>query len=264
MRGGLLLAFKINLFHFTEKLKYAYLTESQARANGLNMNTYFQIRGIVGKLEGMFQKIGGDKESLRKAILNGKKGSLKDLNLSAEAINAPAPTKQYILATQKTARTSAPSIAIPSGTFRQPTGQPIFSMNGLGGAGAVTIASASGLLATIGVWVNKVDWGKVISTTKAIATKAKAFVDKAKQTIAPPRTATAPIIPTSNPYSQPLPTVTLPTHTVTASAPKKKDEKEPSNNTALWVAGGLGAACNSIFFYLSLKKGLSGVPEVAI
>lgn len=76
MRGGLLLAFKINIFQITEKLKWAYLTEAQAKERGFNMAQWYKVKDTLGKVENMFVKVGGDRENLKKAILSGKNGGL--------------------------------------------------------------------------------------------------------------------------------------------------------------------------------------------
>lgn len=76
MRGGLLLAFKINIFQITKKLKWAYLTEAQAKERGFNMAQWYKLKDTLIKVENMFVKIGGDRENLKKVILSGKNGGL--------------------------------------------------------------------------------------------------------------------------------------------------------------------------------------------
>jgi hypothetical protein len=76
IRGGLLLAFKINLFHMTEKLKWGYLTEAQATQRGFNITQWRKVKDTVGKVENAFVKIGGKRETIKDAILKGKNGGL--------------------------------------------------------------------------------------------------------------------------------------------------------------------------------------------
>lgn len=90
MRGGLLLAFKINIFQITEKLKWAYLTEAQAKERGFNMTQWYKIKDTLGKVENMFVKVGGDRENLKKAILSGKNGGLGVEPVTATATTAAA------------------------------------------------------------------------------------------------------------------------------------------------------------------------------
>jgi hypothetical protein len=54
------------------RIRYAYLTEEQAQAKGLDIEKYHKLKKILTKLEDVFYSGGGKKENLKKAILTGK------------------------------------------------------------------------------------------------------------------------------------------------------------------------------------------------
>ncbi|WP_103071855.1 LPD1 domain-containing protein [Aquimarina sediminis] len=72
MRGAIILVLKINLFRFAEKLIYGYLTESQARQQGLDLNEWRKRVRKLRRAERFFTKIGGRASKFRKAIVRGK------------------------------------------------------------------------------------------------------------------------------------------------------------------------------------------------
>lgn len=100
-RNGLLLVLKFNLFGLSKKIKYGYLTESQARAKNMNVLEWRKIKDVILKMERLFVKVGGKSENLKKAILKGKAGGLNGLG---EPITAAASTAAAsgLIATIKT------------------------------------------------------------------------------------------------------------------------------------------------------------------
>lgn len=82
-RGGLLLVMKTNLFGIAKKIKYGYLSESQARAKNMNLLEWKKVQATVHKMEKLFQTVGGDPKNLKNAILNGKSGGLDGLGAVA-------------------------------------------------------------------------------------------------------------------------------------------------------------------------------------
>ncbi len=76
-RAGLLLAMKLNTGGLASKIKYAYLSESEARQKGLDMGEWNKLKKTHGDIEHMFVNVlQGKKENLRSAILSGKAGGL--------------------------------------------------------------------------------------------------------------------------------------------------------------------------------------------
>lgn len=82
LRNGFLLAMKINLMNVAGKLRYAYLTDSQAQALGINMNELKKLRKVKDRAETVYWQAGGKKSNLKKAILKGKGNKDKKVPLS--------------------------------------------------------------------------------------------------------------------------------------------------------------------------------------
>jgi hypothetical protein len=72
LRVGVLASMKLNLMKIAGRIRYAYLTDEQAKAKGLDMQKLQKLRSILKKLEDVFYSGGGLKENLKKAILTGK------------------------------------------------------------------------------------------------------------------------------------------------------------------------------------------------
>jgi hypothetical protein len=76
-RGGFLLAMKLNLGKMASKLKWAYGTQQQAAAKGVNAATWQKSKTALSKVESLFaDKLQGSKSALQSAILQGKAGNL--------------------------------------------------------------------------------------------------------------------------------------------------------------------------------------------
>jgi len=72
LRAGFLAAMKLNLMGVAEKLRFAYLTEAEAKNQGGNIDRYMKLKGVMRKAESIFYKAGGKPDNLKKAILQGK------------------------------------------------------------------------------------------------------------------------------------------------------------------------------------------------
>ncbi len=79
-RNGFLLALKLNVGKMSSRLKWAYATPEQARAKGVNPAVIERAKKAVAKVEKLFEKVGGKKDNLRKAILSSKQGRLNGLS----------------------------------------------------------------------------------------------------------------------------------------------------------------------------------------
>ncbi len=71
IRDGFLWAIKNNLSNVGGRLRYAYLTDEDARHRNINSDVIKNLRKIKDKAEQIYQNIGGDRSSLKKAILTG-------------------------------------------------------------------------------------------------------------------------------------------------------------------------------------------------
>jgi hypothetical protein len=76
-RIAFLAALRTNVGKVSDKLKYAYLTEQQAIATGIDRNEYLRLKKVHGDVEKMFKKLGGSSGALKKAILSGKRKNLR-------------------------------------------------------------------------------------------------------------------------------------------------------------------------------------------
>jgi len=72
LRNGFLLAMKVNFMKVASKLRYAYLTDEQASAKGMNIAALNHVRKVKEKAESIYYQAGGKKANLKKAILGGK------------------------------------------------------------------------------------------------------------------------------------------------------------------------------------------------
>ncbi len=72
IRSGVLISMKLNLFKVAQRLKFAYLTEEQAKQKEVDMSKFDRLKKVKEKLEKIFYDAGGKPENLKKAILTGK------------------------------------------------------------------------------------------------------------------------------------------------------------------------------------------------
>jgi ElaB/YqjD/DUF883 family membrane-anchored ribosome-binding protein len=82
LRNGLLLAMKVNLMNVAGRLRFAYLTDTQAKAMGMNLDALKKVRHVRDRAETIYWQAGGKKENLKKAILKGKGNHDKKVSLN--------------------------------------------------------------------------------------------------------------------------------------------------------------------------------------
>ena len=76
-RLGFLAAMKLNLKGMGSKLKWAYATQQQAAAKGVSADQWQRSRQALTKIEALYaDKLQGQRDALRDAILKGKAGGL--------------------------------------------------------------------------------------------------------------------------------------------------------------------------------------------
>jgi hypothetical protein len=79
-RGGFLLAMKLNLGKMASKLKWAYGSQQQAAAKGVNAATWQKSKNALAKVESLFaDKLQGSRSALQNAILTGKAANLSGI-----------------------------------------------------------------------------------------------------------------------------------------------------------------------------------------
>ncbi|MBI3518065.1 MAG: hypothetical protein HY062_01740 [Bacteroidetes bacterium] len=157
LRAGILAAMKINFMKIGEQMRYAYLTEDQARQKGLLMDRYAKMKNIREKLEKIFYGAGGKPENLKKAILTGRGNRNKEVPVNGlgelgnvDGLNEDMPLSQLL-------------------------GREMYlseSMDGIDGLGelgepatAATIAAATTVLTTIAALIKSV--GSLVPKKKA-------------------------------------------------------------------------------------------------
>jgi hypothetical protein len=72
LRLGVLASMKLNIFHLAKNLRYAYLTDEQAKEQGIDMEKLKHLRKIHKKMEDIFYGAGGSLKVLKKEILTSK------------------------------------------------------------------------------------------------------------------------------------------------------------------------------------------------
>lgn len=75
IRQGVLISMKLNLFKVAQRLKYAYLSEDDAKKKEMDMGKFQKLKKVKEKIEKIFYDAGGKPENLKKAILTGKGNS---------------------------------------------------------------------------------------------------------------------------------------------------------------------------------------------
>jgi hypothetical protein len=72
IRAGILLSAKTNILKIGERMKWAYLTDAEAQAKGIDMKRFAKLKKVKDKLEKIFYGMGGQPSNLKKAILKGR------------------------------------------------------------------------------------------------------------------------------------------------------------------------------------------------
>ncbi len=90
LRMGFLIAMKADTAAIASNIKWAYLSKEDAVARGIDPDKYDKLKKIFDKAEEIFYGAGGDKPSLRKAILEGSGNSGHEIAGLGEAISSAA------------------------------------------------------------------------------------------------------------------------------------------------------------------------------
>ena len=85
LRNGFLLAMKKNMFNVAGRLKFAYLSDAEAKKRGMNMSALASLRNIKDRAEHIYWQAGGIKSNLKKAILTGDGNKGRDVPMSGLA-----------------------------------------------------------------------------------------------------------------------------------------------------------------------------------
>lgn len=82
LRNGVLASMKLNLMKVAGNLKWAYLSEEQAKAKGIIPEKHRKLKQVMQKLENIFYGAGGKTANLKKAILTGKGNANRQVALA--------------------------------------------------------------------------------------------------------------------------------------------------------------------------------------
>lgn len=80
LRAGILASMKLNVMKVAENLKWAYLTEAEAKKRGMDMSKFAKLKNVLTKIEGIFYTAGGKPENLKSAILTGRGNRNKEVS----------------------------------------------------------------------------------------------------------------------------------------------------------------------------------------
>ncbi|GAA0893612.1 hypothetical protein GCM10009122_32910 [Fulvivirga kasyanovii] len=89
LRNGFLLAMKTNLMKVAERLRFGYLSDSEARKRGMSMSGFVKLKEAIKKADKIYELAGGKKENLKKAILTGKGNTDKSVPLNGFELGSP-------------------------------------------------------------------------------------------------------------------------------------------------------------------------------
>lgn len=100
IRGAVLLAMKANALQTASKLKWGYLTQSEAQSMGFDMGEWQKVKASLARTENMFvNDLQGKAENLKNAILTGRAGGLAGEELSLGVAVATAAVASTAAAT---------------------------------------------------------------------------------------------------------------------------------------------------------------------
>lgn len=152
LRNGVLAAMKLNLFKIAQRLKYAYLSDEEARKRGVDMAKFERLKKVKEKLENIFYSAGGKPENFKKAILKGKGN--KNREVSLEGFD-PSETELSGLSEEMTL-TQLLGDEIYHSENPEPIGTGVEGMEGFGelgepATGAAIATATSALVAIAGI-----------------------------------------------------------------------------------------------------------------
>jgi hypothetical protein len=145
LRNGILAAMKLNVFKLAQRIKWAYLSEADARKKGVDIEKWKKLVKVREKLENIFYGAGGKQENLKKAILTGKGNTNKEV----AGLLGYLPDKEVFIMNE---RSPLPQL-IGEEVWYSENKEIMEGFEGIGELGepvtATTIAAASGVLAAI-------------------------------------------------------------------------------------------------------------------
>lgn len=171
LRNGFLLAMKINLMNVAGRLRYGYLSTTEARRRGASMSGFSRLKSAVSRAEKIYEGAGGKRSNLKRAILTGKGNRDRSVPLSGPELGNPIdlgftneftdPFEQLVIESEPEEIEALLDSEV--------------EMEGLGAvATGSAIAAASGVVASVSALLNKITG--VFDKLKKKETRAKTSV----------------------------------------------------------------------------------------
>lgn len=93
IRAAVLLALKVNLLKASSKLKWGFLTESEAQTHGFDMSEWRKVKKQLAVAERLFvNTLQGKAENFKRAIITGRAGGLSGTDLGLGVVVAATST----------------------------------------------------------------------------------------------------------------------------------------------------------------------------
>lgn len=197
LRNGFLLAMKVNMMKVAERLRFGYLSDTEARRRGMNMSGFTKLKEAIRKAEKIYELAGGKKSNLKKAILSGKGN--KDKSVPLSGLDLGNPMDEYTDPFEQLVVEASPEEI-------EALLEETIEIEGLGAvATGSALAAASGAVASVAAVLNKITG--VFDKAKKVQSDAKNLVSTAKSFVPTPAKPSGGVAPVQPPQPIPKPLV---------------------------------------------------------
>lgn len=201
LRNGLLLIMKMNLFGVAKKLKYAYLTDAQATALGIDPSSLSKVRALENTLSKIYDGAGGNPENLKRAIINGEGNAYKNgkIDFNLAPATEYADSEEYRILEDKAPPADMVGQIAPEVLAADPTlAAKLNEVNGMGELGFIVAgaAIASATTAVTGIVAKLKSIGEIFKKGATVVKGAKDAVNTIKSIVPKKEPAPLPDSPT--------------------------------------------------------------------
>ncbi len=196
LRNGFLLAMKSDMMKVASRLRFGYLSTTQAKKMGVDMRKFGKLRKAVEKAEKIYRVAGGRGRNLRKAILTGKGNRDRKVPLSGFTIGSI--DEEPIFYSDPFEKFVVESDVDTFEAFLNNEGH----LDGLGAVATGTaVAAASGAVASVAKVLSKI--GNIFGKANNVVNQVSQVKQQAQTLFQKPRRFPRP--PAPRPLPQPLP-----------------------------------------------------------